>query len=583
MANQTRQISIFLNGKQVEATIKNIAGAFAKASNELANMVVGSDEYIAKLEEVKGLGSILAEHRQKIKGVTEEHQAAAGSMNALQQEYSAATRTLNNLAVGTEEYQAQLQKVQALESQLTEIRRNQQAQNTAAAGSIDAIQKEYQEAAAALNGMVVGSEEYQDQLKKVQTLESQLTEIRRDQQKVNVAVAGSLRALEEELAQERVILRDLVIGTKEYQDQLKKVNDLDDDLQKHQASLKGVGQGWSLAKVGLDQFVGIAAGAFAVDSLLGYGKALFNTGVQLDALEKKARTVFGATLPQVTAEAEKNAAAMGLTTTQYINAAAAIQDILIPMGFQRKEAADISTQLVNLSGALSEWTGGQVSATQVSDILSSALTGEREQLKQLGIVLQQSDIDTRLAEKGLSKLTGTMRQQAEAAATLELILEKSADAQAGFANGADSAVRRQAELSAKFQETAEKLATILLPLFERLADGIGIVLDITGAVVDALGGMSDAVNVVSESQKKASDSTRKLQDEFNTEIEILKKGNFTQTERAELIVMQRAELVGTQQRHAAGVQPGDGAHIHGRDQIGGNAAPAGGRDRDGLG
>lgn len=524
MANQTRQISIFLNGKQVEATIKNIAGAFAKASNELANMVVGSDEYIAKLEEVKGLGSILAEHRQKIKGVTEEQQAAAGSMNALQQEYSTATRTLNNLAVGTEEYQTQLQKVQALESQITEIRRNQQAQNTAAAGSIDAIQKEYQEATSALNGMVVGSEEYQDQLKKVQTLESQLTEIRRDQQKVNVAVAGSLRALEEELAQERVILRDLVIGTKEYQDQLKKVNALDDDLQKHQASLKGVGQGWSLAKVGLDQFVGIAAGAFAVDSLLGYGKALFNTGIQLDALEKKARTVFGATLPQVTAEAEKNAAAMGLTTTQYINAAAAIQDILIPMGFQRKEAADISTQLINLSGALSEWTGGQVSATQVSDILSSALTGEREQLKQLGIVLQQSDIDTRLAEKGLSKLTGTMRQQAEAAATLELILEKSTDAQTGFANGADSAVRRQAELTAKIQETAEKLSRLLLPVFEGLAGGIEVVVDSIGFVVDALDDMTG-------SQSRSVESTISQKDEFNALIGVLQNVNTSEETR----------------------------------------------------
>ena len=270
-------------------------------------------------------------------------------------------------------------------------------------------------------------------------------------------VENSIKAIAAEQSRLNNKIKDSIIGTEEYENAVKGLAQTNTLLREHRQAVSGLEKGWSLSKVGIDKFVGVAAGAFAVENLLGYGKQLFGVGVQMDALNRKAQTVFGVTLPAVTAEAKKNAEAMGLTTSQYVAQAAAIQDILVPMGFQRKEASEISTQLINLSGALSEWTGGQVSATEVSDILSSALTGERERLKQLGIVLQQADIDARLAEKGQSKLTGTMKQQAEAAATLELVLEKSTDAQAAFANGSDSAVRRQAELTAKIQEITEKL------------------------------------------------------------------------------------------------------------------------------
>lgn len=277
-------------------------------------------------------------------------------------------------------------------------------------------------------------------------------------------------------AEQRKLTNELALtvrGSDDYVRKSAELNRVNTILRDHRQGVSGIKQGWDLTKLSLDKFVGLAAGAFTVDAVIGYGKELFHTAVQMEALEKKAKIVFGETLPQVTEAAKENASAMGLTTQQYVSAAAAIQDILVPMGFQRKEAADISSQLVNLSGALSEWTGGQVSATQVSDILASALTGEREQLKQLGIVLQQSDIDARLAAKGLDGLTGQLKQQAEATATLDLILQKSQDAQTSFAENADTMGRKTAELTARFEDIKEKLATALVPVFEGFVNILG--------------------------------------------------------------------------------------------------------------
>jgi hypothetical protein len=228
-----------------------------------------------------------------------------------------------------------------------------------------------------------------------------------------------------------------------------------------------------------------------VSKVVEFGTELFKLGTEMEVMGRKAQTVFGEALPQVTAQAEKNAAAMGFSVGQYIDASAAIGDLLIPMGFLREEAAGISTSLVDLSGALSEWTGGQRSAAEVSQILGKAILGEREGLKQLGISISQADVDARLLEKGLKGLTGQMLDQAKAAVTLELITEKSADAQAAFAENSETLIRKQAELRAATQEIRESLAQALIPVFQRL----------TAAVVPVVTGFAKFIQNLTSGEK----------------------------------------------------------------------------------
>lgn len=351
-------------------------------------------------------------------------------------------------------------------------------------------------------------------------------------------VEGSIKNISAAFRQAQNELAGMVVGSDKYIAKLEEVQGLKGRLDDHNQSIRGTKQGYDLLSAGAGKFIGIAAGAFAVDNLLAFGKHLFNTASSMDALQKKAKVVFGDTLPLINAEAEENARAMGLTNAQYVAAAAGIQDLLVPMGFQRKEAAGISAELVNLSGALSEWTGGQVSSTEVSKILSKALLGEREELKQLGISLSDADIKAALAAKGLDKLTGAALEQAKATTTLDLILAKSTDAQAAYADGAGSLVRQQAEASAKIQEVAEKLATLLLPVFNRLIGVASGVLDAVGDIVGAI----ESVVEPAESATKAFDAQAKKVDDLTQNIapllgrydELSGKTNLTTDEQAEL-------------------------------------------------
>lgn len=272
--------------------------------------------------------------------------------------------------------------------------------------------------------------------------------------------------------------------------ELKRINDR---MATIRASSRGVAEGLGESSTAFQRFAQSVGSILAalnlnnlLESVLNFGRELFKLSPQLELLDQKVNTVFGEALPKVTAEAEKNAKAMGLTTNQYVKAAAAAGDLLVPMEFTREESADLSIELQNLSGALAEWEGGQYNAVDVSKILTKALLGEREELKSLGIAISEEDVKNRLREKGLDKLTGTYLQQAKAIATVELITEKSTDATTAYAKGTETLARRQSELRATLQDITEKIAKALIPV-------LSFLLNVATKIVAALIGIGQAL------------------------------------------------------------------------------------------
>lgn len=223
---------------------------------------------------------------------------------------------------------------------------------------------------------------------------------------------------------------------------------------------------------GMKKFGAVAAAGIAVagTAAVAGGKYFFDLGARLEQMEAKANTVFGNQIGMVDKWASKTAHAMGLTSREATGLAANFGDLLIPMGFTRKQAAGMSTDVVGLSGALSQWSGGTKSAADVSEILAAAMLGETDGLKSLGIAISAADIEARLLTTGQDKLTGAARQQAEAQAIQALIFEKSTDAQAAFAAGGSPLLSAQSKLKAIFGEVRDDLAVKLVPMFVKTAD-----------------------------------------------------------------------------------------------------------------
>jgi len=235
--------------------------------------------------------------------------------------------------------------------------------------------------------------------------------------------------------------------------------------------------------------MGAAAGGLAVV----VGKQLFDVGEELTALDQKIGTVFsGESLNTVTDWADEVAARMGLTSTQAAGLAANAGDLLKPMGFTADQAADMSTEIIGLAGALSEWSGGQRGVEETAEILSKALLGERDSLKSLGIAINQAEVDQRALLIAQQNGREAITQQDKALATQALILEKSTDAQEAYAAGGNKLTAAQNRLKAAFGELQEDLARKLLPLFTQAADIVVELIDVFDE--EGLGGVISNVS-----------------------------------------------------------------------------------------
>lgn len=244
-------------------------------------------------------------------------------------------------------------------------------------------------------------------------------------------------------------------------------------------------QGWGTKMAGAMKFA--AVGVAAVGTVAGVvGFQVLEMGNQFEAMDAKARTVFGGSLGQVEKWAAANAQAMGLTRREATGLAANMGDLLIPMGFTRDQAAGMATDIVGLSGALSEWSGGTRTSAEVSEILQKALLGEREGLKALGISISDADVKAQLLRDGTAGLTGAQLEQAKASATQTLLFAKSTDAQAAYEAGTAKGIRTQNEMKAKLNEVKETLVTALMPILVKvgtfLADNLPNAIRIAGEV-----------------------------------------------------------------------------------------------------
>ena len=117
--------------------------------------------------------------------------------------------------------------------------------------------------------------------------------------------------------------------------------------------------------------------------------------------------------------------------------------------------------------------------TSLMQTFASGLAGNLENFRKMGIIVTQTEINSRLAAKGLDKLSGSALQFAKVQETLAIVQEKSANAMGDMERTLDSTEnlnRRVNEANKQLQETLGRgINTVLNPLKEAwlsIADAI---------------------------------------------------------------------------------------------------------------
>lgn len=281
--------------------------------------------------------------------------------------------------------------------------------------------------------------------------------------------------------------------------------------------------------------IGIAlVGAFTVQAVIQFGKELFTTAVQMEAFAKRAKTVFGESINIVEEFAKRNAIALGLTKSEFIGAAAAIGDVIVPLGLSRKRAAEMSVTLTKLGGALKQFTGDQREASEIASIAARALTGETEGLKALGVVVSQNTKEFRELVKTKIRDEGVTEIQAKALAIYDTILQRSGDALGAFEDNTTSLVRQQEEIGAQWRGLTEQLAGDLTPAFLGLTTGLNEALKAWSALQSIGVSFSNLLNplklradLYAKAEENLADAIKESADNTKKVIEQEKKRTIT--------------------------------------------------------
>ena len=449
--------------------------ATARKAEAQAAADVGTAE--AKLENLRNSGnakaSQLAQAEQQLETAKNKQSDAAVRVAREEKNLEAArsggetkslalSRAEDQLANARTSQQTSSAKIRTAEIQLDEARANAKAKSDAlrdAEGNLMGTRRLYGEnskqAAAAEKEFNAAQKQSATANNQVATAEGKVKRARAESQSAADTLKAKelgLKAVQEDLARSS---EDAAAKTDKMGDSFKgaagKAADFAGKYKVHAAAaLGGIGL---IAKESID---------YASEAEQSYGAA---------------ESIFGEHAQGIIAASKGAAEAVGLSGREYRELTSSTGAMLKNMGMPMDEVADKSQNLVGVAADLAATFGG--STKDAIESVNALMRGEADPIEKYGVSIKQSDINARMAAKGLDKLTGEAAKQAQAQTLLEMLTEQTSSAQGQFARETDTAAHKQQVATAKLNDAKEAIGTGLLPMFalaaEKAAQFAGVV------------------------------------------------------------------------------------------------------------
>lgn len=199
------------------------------------------------------------------------------------------------------------------------------------------------------------------------------------------------------------------------------------------------------------------------------GKNMVNAASDYEENLNKIDVAFGKSSDTVTAWAENATKQFGLSKNQALESTALFGDMATSMGLAQSDAADMSMSLAGLAGDLASFKN--IGIDQAMTALSSVFTGETESLKQLGIVMTQTNLDAFALANGFGKTTSEMSQAEQVQLRYAYVMAMTTNAQGDYARTADGTANSMRTFQGAVDNLNIALGEHLLPLLTPLIQG----------------------------------------------------------------------------------------------------------------
>lgn len=233
--------------------------------------------------------------------------------------------------------------------------------------------------------------------------------------------------------------------------------------------------------------------------IIAAGTAVYKYSSDLTEAENKTESVFGNMSQYIKDWAQDSINKLGMAKSTAYDAVSLFGDMGTSMGLTRKQAADMSTSLVELSADLSSFKN--VSLEQSQNALKGIFTGETESLKNLGIIMTETQLKAYAMSKGIATSYDEMSQAEKVQLRYQYVLENSSNAIGDYArtNGEAAGQMRKLpealkELASSFRDNVEPAITPLVTSlnsvivnFGELSNGTKSLITRTALAVAAIG------------------------------------------------------------------------------------------------
>lgn len=226
------------------------------------------------------------------------------------------------------------------------------------------------------------------------------------------------------------------------------------EKQMESISKKAKGIGDKISGIGTKLTVGVTA-PLALAS-----KSMVDAASDFDENLNKIDVAFGNSASEVKAWADTATESFGLSMNQALEATSLFGDMATSMGISQGEAASMSTSLAGLAGDLASFKN--IGIDQAMTALNGVFTGETESLKQLGIVMTETNLQE--FANGLGLVYDDMTQAEKVQLRYNYVMEMSKNAIGDYARTSDGTANSMRTFQASVENLATTLGQNLLPI-----------------------------------------------------------------------------------------------------------------------
>ena len=273
------------------------------------------------------------------------------------------------------------------------------------------------------------------------------------------------------------------------------------------------------------------AAAFAVKQVANFGKECVKLGSDLQEVQNVVDVTFPSMSATVDKFAKDAASSFGLSETMAKRYTGTFGAMAKAFGFTEKSAYEMGSTLTGLAGDVASFYN--LTQDEAYTKLKSVFTGETESLKELGVVMTQTALDSYALANGFGKTVSSMSEAEKVALRYAFVQSQLSAAQGDFSRTSDSWANQLRELSLRFESlkatigqgliaaftpVIKVLNTVLLKV-QGLADAFKNLMEgIFGVQMKEASSLATAAQVASEAASSTAGSTGKT-------AENLKKAN----------------------------------------------------------